>query len=477
MSRTTIIKWTDGSETETSLKSIYEGFTSLYNRQKDDLKEVIAGEEVKTVGVYAFKACRNLERVHLPDSVEGVMEFAFSWCEKLHDVRLPEGIDRIAIQAFVNCSSLKGVKLPDSISLIDDEAFKDCIGLEEILIPESVKTVSANAFTNCRNLKEIRIPAGVEIIDAMAFQGCSELGRLSFDGGSSLKEIGPNAFEKCGKLNIEGGVFSKLATIGGHAFDGCKNLEVFELPESLGFIGDAAFRGCSSLKNFIKFNDKLRKIGKAAFSDCSSLTEAEFSSYDENIVPEALFSGCTSLIKVSGIENMERIEARAFLGCTALKTVSVSSKLKDIGEWAFKGCISLSLELPEGDFRVGTDAFSYISNIDSKGNKDFSKYRETVFTTQYYSDSDMSVAERMKLSAADILCCLRYDKLHNFIPYEIADRCIAELEEYRLSDNKMLPAELISYFDSVYDSIEFPLSEAGEIIRGKLYKFCMERLN
>ena len=101
------------------------------------------------------------------------------------------------------------------------------------------------------------------------------------------------------------------------------------------FIGDASFRGCSSLKNFIKFNDKLRKIGKAAFSDCSSLTEAEFSSYDENIVPEALFSGCTSLVKVSGIENMERIEARAFLGCTALKTVSVWSKLKDIGEWAF----------------------------------------------------------------------------------------------------------------------------------------------
>src|SRR3712207_2361421 len=112
MSQNTIIRWIDGSETEASLKTIYEGFTSVFNKQKEDIKELIAGEEVKKVGVYAFKACRNLEKIYLPDSVEDVMEFAFSWCENLKDVRLPEGIDRIAIQAFVNCSNLKTLKLP-----------------------------------------------------------------------------------------------------------------------------------------------------------------------------------------------------------------------------------------------------------------------------------------------------------------------------------------------------------------------------
>ena len=65
--------------------------------------------------------------------------------------------------AFRNCKSLKRIYLPESIEVIPQKCFCDS-GLEEIVIPRKVKKI-IGAFQRCENLRSVVFEHGSELTE------------------------------------------------------------------------------------------------------------------------------------------------------------------------------------------------------------------------------------------------------------------------------------------------------------------------
>ena len=71
--------------------------------------------------------------------------------------------------AFRDCRDLVSVTIPNTVESINNEAFEGCKGLTSISIPNSVTTISSSVFINCSNLTSVSIGSGVTIIGSKVF--------------------------------------------------------------------------------------------------------------------------------------------------------------------------------------------------------------------------------------------------------------------------------------------------------------------
>lgn len=61
-------------------------------------------EGVTEIGNYAFRNCRALTAVVLPNTLERIGRYTFSYCTKLESLRIPASVTEIGAEAFSNCS-------------------------------------------------------------------------------------------------------------------------------------------------------------------------------------------------------------------------------------------------------------------------------------------------------------------------------------------------------------------------------------
>lgn len=68
-------------------------------------------------------------------------------------------------EAFKNCRSLERVTLPEHLTYLGGEAFYHCSSLEEVVIsPDSkLQQIGSSAFRCCDSLREITLPRGVSV--------------------------------------------------------------------------------------------------------------------------------------------------------------------------------------------------------------------------------------------------------------------------------------------------------------------------
>ena len=68
-------------------------------------------------------------------------------------------VTKIGKNAFKDCKSLTNITIPNSVKEIGDSAFSFCSSLTKIVIPNSVKEIGKNVFAGCNNLKNVTAPA------------------------------------------------------------------------------------------------------------------------------------------------------------------------------------------------------------------------------------------------------------------------------------------------------------------------------
>ncbi len=466
--------WIDGTSDEISLAAIGPDFPVKYGRQKNDLKEVVIGDRVKSIDEDAFRMCKNLEKVEMSDSVQAIMPFAFAWCDKLEEMRFPEGIDIVGISVMTNCPSLKKVSIPDSVTMIDEEAFSYCTGLTNVKMPESLESIYVSAFMNCKNLREVTIPAATVTIATNAFLNCESLEKVTFEEGSQLKEIVSGAFANCPKLKTENfEKLTKLKSIGDRAFEGCTSIDHLEFPEGVTKLAKKAFSGCSSLAGNIRIPVSIKSISDEVFMNCTSITSVEFTPKNEYEIKSGLFSGCTGLENASGLINAKSIGDRAFLGCSGLKEIKLGKSLKSIGDWAFKGCLSLELTVPSSVSSIGTDAFAYTADCKYDGSAEINQDTHMYFKTAFNKGSKKT--EELRYAAADVLGYLQSLRRSKDIPEDIS----SEYEEALLKyiggdDNEYALLNKLFEFDDKYGTDALPLSDPLEVLHDRLYMFEKE---
>ena len=124
---------------------------------QSEIKTVIIGDNVTTIGELAFAACKALQNVTLGSRVQIIEVSAFGTCWALQSITLPASVTTIGKHAFLNCRVLQSVSFSDGLTTIGRGAFGSCHVLQSITLPASVTTIGEYAFSFCKALQQVTV--------------------------------------------------------------------------------------------------------------------------------------------------------------------------------------------------------------------------------------------------------------------------------------------------------------------------------
>ncbi len=263
----------------------------------------------------------------------------------------------ISTYAF-NESNIESIILPNSIKSISCSAFEASKSLKEIKIPASVEFIGSFAFGNCSSLKKIIIedsdsPLGIDVTNSYAgiFRLCPieelyigrDIDRRISLGESSWYDnnLSPFGFQEIKSENLIITIGPKVKSLCDCIFKYGKGLAIVNIPETVEYIRNSAFEGCSQLKEV---------------NILSKLT----------VIPSSAFCGCESLETIILPNSIKTIQSSAFKDCSSLKSVNLGNSLSLIGVNSFKSCSSLEkITLPRSLEKIEESAFDQCSSLTS----------------------------------------------------------------------------------------------------------------
>ena len=190
------------------------------------------------VSAYMFYQCQALITLKLPTSTKSIEQHAFSGCTSLTSVNFPSQLEKIGAQAFENCTSLATLpEFPSLLSEIEEKAFYN---------------TAVTAYTVAEDNEDYCAINGV-------LYDVSQISIQLYPAGSSA-----TSFEIPGSVG----------EIGEYAFAYAKNLKNISLPEELTNVGKNAFEH-AGLEHFTSLASNL-SIGESEFSDCVELQTVDF---------------------------------------------------------------------------------------------------------------------------------------------------------------------------------------------------------
>ena len=262
----------------------YDYSPSPWYQYHSSIKNVSIGNNVTSIGDWAFYNCTGLTSITIPDSVTTIGDYAFYYCTGITSIIIGKNVATIGCFVFGDCINLnsltldtknekyylsgnciiekdtnklifgfKNSNIPYGITEIGDSAFSYCTGLTSITIPDSVTTIGGAAFFGCEDLTSITIPNSVTTIGDRAFFDCTGLTSITIP--DSVTTIGGGAFYSCrGLTSIT--ILNGVTNIGSGAFSSCSGLTSITIPNSVTSIGREAFYYCISLKKIYYLGSK-----------------------------------------------------------------------------------------------------------------------------------------------------------------------------------------------------------------------------
>ena len=310
----------------------YTSSSSLRGVFGQQVKTYILGDEVTSIGSYAFYKCSSLTSVTIPNSVTRIGDDAFNGCSGLTSVTIGSGVLSIGTNAFT--SSPKKViwltntppngyaNLRGSVNYVANNLYTSLFDvtvypyLSSLFEVEGVKYVPVSPSERTCDAIDCAYNKSVEHID---------IGKTVTNRGITLtvRKINPyicygNTFIKDIKLHFKG-------IIDYDAFYGCSAMQTAELGQEITGIKTRAFAACTKLKG-IEIPDAVESLGSYCFEDCSSMTFVKIGN-GINTIPKYSFSGCSSLPTIQIPQNVTNIGDYVFYRCESLEKV-----LMDDGE-------------------------------------------------------------------------------------------------------------------------------------------------
>lgn len=254
--------------------------------------------------------------------------------------------------------------------IIPEYAFNNKKTLSHFSFPEKITYIGAYAFYYTILSGALIIPDDVTEIDYQAFSG-TLIGSVAFS--PRLDRIGTEAFSNCTSLTGTLTLPETLTYIGRAAFANCSFTGELHLPNSLEYIGQAAFSDCGYFVGNLRIPDKITELYGRTFGCNSGKNPFRNGTLDLNNVTkygEFDFVNCAFIGELIIPEGTVEIPNYFFYNdynCANLTRVVLPNSLRRIGEQAFDGQrkICKNIVFPEGLILIGKKAFDGCSQIPS----------------------------------------------------------------------------------------------------------------
>lgn len=296
---------------------------------------------VKRIEQQAFRGCKQLRRITLPENLEEIGTWAFYETSALNELFIPASVSLIEDMPIEYCFAMSKLTVAEDNDVYDSrngcnaiihtETNRLIAGCNTTVIPDGIRTIAAAAFGASR-IETVNIPNSVSVIEDVAFHRCDNLKTVTI--GNGVKEWGEQAFlYASGDYVINSDIpdsQSQNDSPFGYSYIG--NLT---FGPDVTTVGTSAFASCGRLqkvvipKNVVALNNSFPN---------STMSELE---YNSPIVFSNLFNG-KKLLKVTLGEDVETIQDAAFEKCSSLAEVVTGDKITSIGNSAFSGCSNLA---------------------------------------------------------------------------------------------------------------------------------------
>lgn len=336
------------------------------------------GDDVESIGNYAFLDSVNLSNVTIGSSVKSIGQDAFEYCSELTEVRIPDSVTVIDTQAFYFCSNLKCVYIGNGVTNIKFRAFGGCARLERVYLGKSVTNIQAYAFSNCTALTDVYYngtEAGMKAItiygENMTLQNatwhceargtCGESltwslhnGTLTISGTGAMTDFDwysghaqtpwYDLSDNILHVVVEDGVTS----VGTYAFFDNDYLLSVTLGDNVAVIGGNAFFSCDKLQT-VTLGCRVAAIGECVFQGNGHLTDVYYSGYDMEAIRmdeynaslrNASWHYLGNSVTLILPDNLRAIESGA-LANTAAVGIIIPASCRSIAADAFAGCTNL----------------------------------------------------------------------------------------------------------------------------------------
>lgn len=240
------------------------GFQGFLN---SNIRQVQLPNSIETIDTWAFNQSR-LESINIPASVQYIANGAFGQCRQLKSITMDgdnpnyKVVDNALIEkrkgnmliAYPIANGVTDYTIPDGITQIND-AFTWCPTLQKVTIPEGVAFV-CNSFEYCYNLKEINLPSTIEDFSGLCYTQIEH-----FEAPAALTYLGNFTFGECHQLKRVSLEKSQLSRLENWTFGGCTALEELLLPATLTWIdADALFKSCNALQKIYVYNPEPAEV-------------------------------------------------------------------------------------------------------------------------------------------------------------------------------------------------------------------------
>ncbi len=332
-----------------SLKTQLKEYSDIYTYKEhmEEIKEVVIGEGVTSIGFAAFYKMPNLESVTLPSTISEFKGIGYSTQINAVDSHGHGPIHAYASLAFAECTKLKKLTLTEGMTAIGSIAFYGCTALESVRIPSTIKyekqpegvnDLESNygwgpySFVGCTLLKDIILSEGLTVIGGCAFEDTA-VESVVIPSTIENWDVADTNVTVVPPGSVADGLES-ISDIYSSAFANCKNLSSVIFTDGIKTIGKVPFWGCTSLKK-VAIPKSITNMYKS-FEYCPGLQEAyiedgaQISSYNSgnNSYFDYSFDYCVKLKKLeipSGVE-VDHHNAQWCTGCSSLTDLYIHGK-------------------------------------------------------------------------------------------------------------------------------------------------------
>ena len=158
----------------------YGKYTGTLAKIFGDLVETYyLGDNVTSIGDYAFYNGTNIKSLHLPANLSKIGAYSFYNCANIPSFKMPVEMTSIGEGAFSKCTGLKGdFVFPEGLEILSSYVLQNCTGITSVKLPNTLKEIYTYALAGC-NITELTLPASLMGIGMYGLADCSGLTSLT----------------------------------------------------------------------------------------------------------------------------------------------------------------------------------------------------------------------------------------------------------------------------------------------------------